>query len=397
VDRLDLLQEHSEHLDLSDGVATWKPGNPLGHDPHETAFWFRDVDGQGNPLQMPGGTGGMLKTMTGVGAAASVLNLAVTAVGFYYMNEKLNGLRDQLEGLSEQVDELQTTVEAGFQQMERRLIQVQYLVEALHKGQEELLEGQEDIKDQLDASEFAKLQSVIDFMREYEESGRELSGSRVEDFRDKLADVRNRSQILIEKWCRGDKAVHSRGFARGTGYFQVWALAVAVEARVLRHAGRTEAASAQIQRQLEDWYYEAAGDAVSLLLGDRHGICLSGAFEDRVQPEHYLRMLEFSEGHWFDQTDAELAIQKASQQQKDFFGHTPSERAEKLLAYEPAPDYSRTVQAHQLVSLGHRLDTMALEYDFCAKQGFDVSDWERRQFGAPDNEHVIAIPVEQAA
>lgn len=348
------------------GVIRWAKGSPNGRGGQIIRI-LKDT-GQSGQLLSKGAN--LLPILSGIGAAASVANLAVSAVGFYMMNKKLNQLRSEMEGLH-------NAVSSGFSQMEGRLVQVQYMLGGLADGQRVLLEGQEEIKDQLDADSFSQLAMIISLLEESERNGRELSQRRIEVSQETLRTVRNRYQILIDQWCRGDKAVESLGFVRGTGYFQLWAMSLIVEARMLRMVGRTGDAAYILKNEVQNWYFPAARDTVHLLLEGRAGLLLSGAFQNRISSDHFVGLEEFRRGIDADQHDMALLLQEADAQQHEFFGATPLKRAHKMRTYNPAPDYSRALQASNLVELGRRMETMALEYDICERQNLSIDQWER--------------------
>jgi hypothetical protein len=345
--------------------------------------FLKDVGKTGKVLSQAGGS---LLSLTGIGAVASIANLAVSAVGFYYMNKKLNALRDELNSLH-------STVSQGFAQMESRLVQVQYLLGELAEGQQRILEGQEHIKDQLDAASFAKVFTVMEGLQDAERTGKLPSPHRVDAHQDKLRDVRNRTAGLIEQWCRGQTPVESPIFARGTGYYQFWALSLMVEARLLRMVGETRDAFQVIERGL-DWYMPAAQQTATLLLGDNPGILLSGAFKDRVSLKQLVSLQEFCGGEPADMDDYQLIAHEADRQNKEFFGRTPAERARQMRTYDPRPYYSRAVQAHNLKELGQRMESMAFEYRLCDRQRLDVDDWERAELTDESSGEIHLIPVE---
>lgn len=384
---------HAEHVVREGGVLRYAEGTPEGKGGQIVAH-LRDVGSRGQSLGLPPMGGDLLGALTGIGAVASVANLAVSAVGFYKMNQKLNQLQREMQNLHDELERLHETVRAGFQRIEERLVQIEYALEGLQEGQKHILEGQEDIKDQLDASAFGKIGTIVERLDEYRRGLTSLNSSRVERYRDTLADVRNRLEILVDRWCRGDKSVTTPGFSRGTGYYQVWAMALAVEARMLREVGRTRAAAALVERKLKEWYMPAAQDTVALLVNDKPGKLLSGAFDNRIDSNEYLSLLGFRRGRPFDASERELVLQEADLQQKEVFGRTPSERARSLREYDPSGDYARAIQARKLQEIGRRLDTMALEYNVCARRGIDIEDWERRELAEEESGELHVIPVE---
>lgn len=388
--------KYPSHLERYGGVLRYGEGTPEGMG-GQIKGHLRDMPGpqrQPVPQDLPGQAGGLF-SLQGIGAMASVANLAVSVVGFYIMNKKLNRIEEQLTHLEDEIARMEGKFDRRFQDIEQRLVRIEYALEGLREGQEKILKGIEEVKDQNDARWWGKVEAVVERMEEYHEKGESPPSARVADYRDTLAEVRKAVKRLVEKWCLDHgNDVESAGFVRGTGYYQLWVATVAVEAKMLREVGETRTAAEFIQSRLEDWYMEAAQDAVIRLVEEKPGVLMSGAFSGRISASQYLSLLEFRRGERFDEEEAKIVMKEADDDQKEVFGSDPKERLERMESYEPRPRYSRTVEAYNLKEMGQRLDTMALEYEMCAESDLSMEEWEGRELEAEESGELHVVPMQ---
>lgn len=332
------------------------------------------------------GASSALLGLTGIGAVASVVNLGVSAAGFYVMNKKLNQLDEELKTT-------QRLVSQGFDAMEARFVQVQYIIEQVAAGQETTWEkldrnfaGISAIQDSVDARELARLSISMEFLAEHELGHRRLSDHQIDDIERDLKTLRARHRALVEKWCLNVDDICTPAFGRGTGFLQEWGLALIAEARLLRMTDRTEYAIKLLELHLTDWYYPTASVIADKILGDESGILLSSAFGGRVQPEHFVALEAFRRGEEIDIHDEISYLAKADKDQGDFFGRTARDRRKYLKLFDPRSTYSRAVQAYNLMELGHRMSGLASEYDLCHRQRLSLQEWEEVSFDFAEQE-----------
>ena len=352
------------------GVLRYMKGSPNGKG-GQIVGHIKDM-GMNTGKMVAGTSSKLLLGLTGIGAVASVANLAVSAVGFYMMNKKLNALSDQM-------DKLHETMSHGFDRMEERFVQVQYVLGNLAQGQQALVRGQEEIKDQNDAEVFSTVISVMDFLQEKWANQSPPTRTEYENWRTQLANSRNYYRQLVEKWCTGQKEPQTLGFARGTGYYQYWTATLIAEARLLRMVGETELARDLLIDQMETWYYPTSRKTAELLIDFDYGVLTSGPFEGRVGIQHYTQMREFLEN---SEATMELMNQwseEADRASQEYFGDSPRERVHSMRQMDPRPFYSKAVQVYGMLETGKRVETMALEYDACAKKGLPIEEWEYNQ------------------
>lgn len=345
----------------------------------------RDASSTGQLLSA--GASKALLGLSGIGAVASVANLGVSAVGFYVVNKKLNQLKSEMGRLHEAVSE-------GFSGMETRLVQIQYAIGEVAQGQQVLLAGQEDIKDQSDAANFAPVMTVLQRLEELEDKGKFPSASQADRWLDALRDSRNRYQVLVEKWCTGSKETETLTFARGTGYYQAWAVALVAEARLLRWTGRTGLASELVFKSLDGWYLPTSQSTVQHLLDFHPGLLLAGSFDGRVTTDHFVALMEGRSGRAATMGRVEEWAHEADEAQAKRFGSTLSERRRAMEQLPERTIYSKSAQAYGLIELGRRLNTLGVEYGICERQGLSVEEWEKKPLKDEASGEVHIIPAE---
>lgn len=392
-DKMEFFLQNRHMFARHGGVIRWKGGTEKAgaifahlRDSSALQEGAKRVVTSGAKSLLAKGASSALLGLTGIGAVASVANLGVSAVGFYMMNKKLNRLDEEMKAT-------QRLISHGFDAMEARFVQVQYLLEQLASGQETTwekldrnFEGISAVQDSIDARELARLSISLEFLAEHELGHRQLSDNQIDDIERDLKTLRTRHRVLIEKWCLNTNEINTSAFGRGTGFLQEWGLALIAEARLLRMTDRTDHAVKLLEQHLTDWYYPTAGAIADKMLGDESGILLSSAFEGRVQPEHFLALEAFRRGEEIDIRDEASYLAKADSDQGDVFGRTARERRKKLKLFDPRSTYSRAVQAYNLMELGHRMSGLASEYDICSRQSLSPQEWEEVSFDFAEQE-----------
>lgn len=383
--KLDLLVAHGPQLVRTGGVLRYKAGTQRAGQIFAHLRDFSEVSRNGAKagqlmVQSAAGMSKLALGLTGIGAVASVANLAVSSVGFYIMNKKLNALQNEMKNT-------QSMLRSGFDGIERRFVQVEHLLIGLKEGQtvtwrklDELTESVEDTKEILDATESGKLYGIFETLSEYEQHSKVLKDNQVDDFQQVLKNLRHRNRSLVESWCLGDRAVDSSSFARGTGYLQEWGTALIVEARLLRKAGDTERAVGLLRRELSDWYFPVGTKVADRLLGDHAGILLAAPFENRVSIPQYLALEAFRREEDEDVSKESMYLAEADEIQAEFYGRTPKERLKNLRMFDARPDYARAAQAMNIRELGYRMASMAVDYEMCAQAEYTMEFWDEVTF-----------------
>ena len=376
------FMKHRKHLKLHGGEVRWRAGAPGGKGGQIFGL-VRDAGAGGK--QVVSQMSKLAVGLSGIGAVASVANLAVSAVGFYVINDKINQLQDEMNRLHEAVAE-------GFEQMEKRFVQVQYLLEGLAEGQQRILEGQEHIQDQNEAASFAPVITVLQGLEQYRKGDRKPTAIKAGRWLDKARDARNTFGYLIDKWCTGQKPADTLGFARATGYYQLWAAALIAEARLLRMRGHTQEASDIVYDALEQWYFPRIRKTAELLFDFELGLLLAGPFQGHVSTEQYLDLQELRKGDQATVIERERWISEADHVQRETFGQSPQQRLQAMRSMDVREKYSRAAQVYSLMETGRRLNTMALEYEMCARQGLTIEQWEDIQ-ASNDADDLRLIPA----
>lgn len=390
-DKISEYVDSFEHLAREGGIVRWQAGAPDGKGGQIFAF-ISDVYSDQSDLapayriagasQQLGNVGQFSKLavgLSGIGAAASIANLAVSAVGFYVLNKKVSALQEEMNHLHESVSE-------GFAQMEQRFVQVQYLLGDLAQGQQKLLEGQEHIQDQNEAASFAPVQTVLQRLQECQQRKQVPDTTRAGRWLDDTRSARNMFAYLIDNWCTGRVSTETLGFARAVGYYQLWAAALIAEARLLRMLGRTQEASDMIYTALDEWYFPRASLTSNILIDFELGTLLSGAFEGRINTKQYIDIQELQKGDRATPMERDEWVANADRFQRKALGGSPRERLESMRSTNARPKYSKAVQAYGLLETGRRLNTMANEYEMCARQNRSMEEWEKARIGSSSGE-----------
>ena len=100
---------------------------------------------------------GQVMGIASVGAAASVLNLGVTAVGFYIMNKKLNQLQSSVSQLSEMTAAGFKRMDQQFASIQDQLLELRLVAYSHSQNLQDILVGVYDIKKALCAERMAEL------------------------------------------------------------------------------------------------------------------------------------------------------------------------------------------------------------------------------------------------
>lgn len=220
---------------------------------------FQKMSGQlgqvhGQLGQVSGQLGRVLQ-VSQVAAAASVLNLGVSIVGFAYMGYKLNQLQKE-------VGALQRTVEAGFDRVEERLDVLQRqlgyaILLAEHSVQErERIHGAVvEVHRVLLVGPLSELQAYLDELDRYEDG----------DVRGALRKAGEVRRLMADQAQRVGPEPTAHGLLLGGVSLQGWAAAAATETHLLLRDGRFDHALGVIEEARRDFREVSEGWAGALL------------------------------------------------------------------------------------------------------------------------------------
>lgn len=234
---------------------------------------------------------GSVLQMTNVAAAASVLNLGVSAVGFAVMAHKLNRIQSSVDRVLASQEALGEQVSTGFASVEAHLVELRFLAMENRELVGEAIRGVKELKKDFFDSYVARVEADAHSIARAAvptEAALEHARRSLDEGRRWLASGLGRTardpepQALLE------------GFVR----FRVWCVASTLEVDVLRRQGaRSEAA--QLARQTAEHSRELAGAWASRLMppGDHGGVLrLSHSRFAKVPEEVKLRLYELQEG-----------------------------------------------------------------------------------------------------
>ncbi|MDW8363126.1 MAG: hypothetical protein RMK74_12055 [Myxococcales bacterium] len=246
-----------------------------------------------------------------VAAAASVINLGVSLVGFAYMARKLQRLQKAIESVHE-------AMLAGFARVEERLVaiagQLAYLVllaESSRAEQERIRNELAELHRTTLVRELADLYAVLAARARFADTPQSAIARVAARVRWLMADQARRAAAQLDPCVLATVDVATQG----------WAAATTAEAYVLLEAGQSREArellaaeSAQFKAHAERW-------ATALLSDERRELCTAyrfaaSRFREHVLPERVERIVRISprdrgllsEDAWRRRREAELEL-----------------------------------------------------------------------------------------
>lgn len=269
-------------------------------------------------------------SLSQVAAAASVLNVGISAVGFAYMGYKLHKLQKS-------VDALRLAVDRGFEEVRRELAElreelryVRALVEAGLIKQDELAASLTDVHELLLLREVAELRAALLEMERWPDS----------DPREVIRIASRVRMVLGDQARRFGPASGMRGLLLGDVAFRGWAVASMTESRLLAAAGhRPEAARLALEeaRELREVGRRWARDLLSSPYGDLQTAYrfATPAMREDVKEERILRVARLSP------FDGDLPARQGEQK---------AEEAELEMSVRPVSEFDARWRS---VQLGH--------------------------------------------
>jgi hypothetical protein len=316
--------------------------------------------------------------LSAIGAGASVLNLGLSAAGFYVMNKKLNGLQDDVSALkrmSTQTIRKLDTLDKKLDGISRRLVELRYLAAEHGKKLDDVLEAVFSVKNALFSEQMANLKVA---MRELEAVDPDQDGKRYRRHRNDISRVRLSFEGELES-----RQMHPRQdprmFLDAMALFRGWALAGAFEVMLeRRHRNPTEAAerAEELSDQARDWTKRWTRE---LLPEDEYGGAGRfgfGEFEDVIGP-HVRRRVYTA----YLNEEPDTGVRR----QLEIDG------ANAVARHRPGLDqgwFDRQVELANVVDTleetTERMESLAAETSICADKCIPYSEWE--ELPEPDEE-----------
>jgi len=306
---------------------------------------------------------GQVLQLTQVAAAARVVNVGVSAVGFAVMNHKLNRLQSCVDGLSHDLRDLRGVVECGLASIDQQLVEIRYLQVLGFEVLTEVREVVELVRKDLLAEKSAVVASWM----------RELSRG------DPGADLRTALRELdqVRLWLEQTIAVPSAEsslWADAVMRYRVWCMAVVAQVAVARMAGQDDDAAALAgDASMKSFEWVSRWAAVLLPADEFDGVFRLGAepFRGAVQLETIVR----------------LSTLQLTEQLPDVDTIRRTERvALRVAGHRKSSDSNwrkRSLQAAELLDFGAethaRLSSLASEMQECRERRLGYDEWEGLQ------------------
>jgi len=300
--------------------------------------------------------------MSQVAAAASVLNLGVSVVGFAVLAHKMGKLQDSVNALSELTQRNHDDVMGALGVLSTQLIELRFIAldsrELLAATLDEVRRVRRDLLD----SYLARVATEIDLLRRQEHPSEAVVHGALRTF--------GETRRWLDQTIRAFPA-HARDDAHWLDRlvrFRVWSLAGVAEMQLLRRTG-ADVDAADLARQLGTTSRAWAHEWRDALLPAQE---FSGAFRfahgafKEMPREVYARLVRLHDGTILGGTDGrELEGRMAVARAMPTLGGAWVDRQ---LAVGGLLDFAEEVTA--------RLESTGIELTMCVEQGLRYQDWE---------------------
>lgn len=373
------------------GVLRVGPGDALGRGGQIVAH-LRDLPGTQLPqvsqaLQQVSQLGQLATAFSGVAAVTGVLNLAVSVAGFAIMNKKLNQLSGELHDLRALVERQMDRVDGKLDVLNDRLVDLGLLVYAVKGDTAVLRSDLAEVARLLDADRLARLAPILTRLENGEYAGKT-------HLADQAVDSLRELQWFFETAITQQPAQEvSTRLVRDLAYFQAWATAIAVEARLARLAGNTAQAARTVEAGLAR-FAPTARSYASVLMGEAPATLLIPRMSTYVRPADVIRWVSFVRGQDLVPTEVLPLLTSERDEFLRARGTTPARY------FDDADTQALQVRAaatERLIGTVERLDTYLLELQLCERESRPMDHWENLSFAEPATSGVYALPVKNAA
>lgn len=323
---------------------------------------------------------GATMALSGVGAAASVLNLGLSAAGFYIMNQKLNGLQRSVNTLTDIARDTRDAVagvDAKLDRLSLHVIELRFV--ALEHGEHmsNILEAVYDIKNALNAESFATLQQQLN------ELGADgaIGQDRYKTIFDKVNYVRLKFENEVASR-RLQPTNDPRRFIDTLHIFRGWALAADIEISLERRFGNLDrAADRAYEFAATTRGWTTAWTEELFPIKELGGVGRFGhsCFDDRILDEEIRRLYSAQRGGLISLRDAKWDADDAALIVARTFGTSSmKDWSSRQIALMNVVD--------MLEETAERMEGRAAETAYCAGELMRYEDWE---LGLEEDEEVV--------
>jgi hypothetical protein len=331
-----------------------------------------------------------VQILTGISAAASVINVGVSVVGFAVMNQKLNRLQQGMQALQASVDGGFSTVSSQLDEIARRAACLELLAT---RSLDELEGARREIRRtslQLDIAQFAPLAAAIENLEELRLRKAAPVRDRVEAQIDRAQGVRSFCAGMVAQLDFAVRSPFEPLFVASLNYLSVGVLAVVVEARALRMLDETVSAAARL-RAAEASFFPPTRVAIRhLLAGDE--MCLAAAEIGRFATPFERATIagfvaEASPSQAMDSARSRWIAASASM--------APAARAVVRTLREQGEAWeARIGVSSRLASTMNNLRALRAEYELCAREHLPEQSWEGMALTGGESGLYAIVPTE---
>jgi hypothetical protein len=341
----------------------------------QIAVHLRDTFPQG-ALQLLAPSTGPLLQLSSVAAAAGVLNLGVSAVGFAVVCHKLGVLQRSVNAISTQLDQAMTHLDERLDRIDLGLVELRYLAVAQGVQLREVVDHLREIRRDLLMDKLAALQATATRLQTDPEHVYEAVHA--------IRAVR----LWLESTLDGSSPSADRPNEWGDWFvrYRIWCMAVVLEVSALRAAGDLAGAATAAAHSATRARVRAADWAAAIAPPDEFGGVGRFGFAElasRIPEECRHRLLRMDDG---------LPLDRAEILERE------REGAARVIASRPSLDgawIERHVRAAHLLDFveetTERLESLRDEMDLCQRRRLTFDRWER--IGTGDEHALLMIEV----
>ncbi len=315
-------------------------------------------------------SGQLAKTLalTSVGTVASCLTLGLTAVGFSFMNSKLNQLRSAQEEMNSLLRQGFAHLSGKLDEITPMLVELRVIALEQSERQKEILHGIKELHENWLIDHFADLITAMEGLEELRCSEAQRS-----DFRTYRDDIKKTRLAFAGKLESASLRYSDdpKGFLDTCQFYQGWSIAAAAEVMAERYQGELDRAADKARSFSETARKWTAKWAKDLFppneVGGVRRFGHSG-FHPRLDQETRRRLYTAAEGHDLERAEIRRIEREGSDYVSREVPRLSSQWFEKQTALAHALD--------RIEETTERLDSLAVESAFCAEEGLTVRQWE---------------------
>jgi len=317
-----------------------------------------------------------------VAAAASVLNLGVSVVGFMVMNHKLNKLQESIGRVEGLLKEMRADTNHRFDEIDRQLVELRYIATINLDLAAEAVSQLQEIRTQLLSDKFAVVTAAISRISRPDKPDERLLEQSIHDFNQ----VRLSLQAPLGSRALGDGS--ERLWADELTRYRLWAATSSVQIATLRRADDSKEAARLAK--------EVALKSRTFALGWQQALMPDSELGGVYRLGHS-QFVESTSPHLVSGETRYRVARLSHSEVTAVEVHARSVNAATLVA-KAAPSFPENWFKKQqngsaildfIEESTERLESTAWELDFCERRRLKVADWEELKL--PETNEGIAV------